>query len=753
MTLKKSNFVIVFFVICLSLVVHSCINEEKNFYDPTYKTPNPLEITAPEGFNGQTVSSIKIRVDVNDEFDGAYDYTVSFYDRNPLNEGANQLAVGVAKKGEPYETDVNFLKGTTLVYIEQTDPRGRKSVASVNIEGNTSDLIYYNFAHVDATTQPQLRKATTRVIANRPTYNQYTTSDIPWSAKEITPSTVIQSYSSYTISNSYTGTFTHNGTTSSKLFITGEWNFDSFIVESGLQIIVLSGGKIKANNLHLVNNSSLEVMNGGEAEIGTLQLSNNNRVINLGRLILGDTSNNPGVFYNGENAYMSVSGTLNVGGALLYNDGLIYAKNIDSTWGNQFVNNCHIEVSERFRYEGGYLELNTSAIIAKVIELNGNTVYLLSGSMLKATQEMLLGSNTTFLNYTNGTRSLIKSPSIDFSANILYGGALMIEADTHPSGTIWWSPYTLANGAMMTSYNGSNLIITTCSGEVNTPIGGTDPQDPGDLEINNWYSYTYAFEDQWPLYGDYDMNDLVVRIGNMRLQKKRMGGYYYVDNLSFTCKVMAVGATKNLSLALQLDDISPAAIKSVTNNYSYSALGMNHFNQSGYIEYNQQYAVIPLFYSAHRMLSNNVTQINTIKQGLSGSTQEFTVNISFKNKALRELTIRNNFNLFIITDGQVNKNRKEIHLSGYKPTSLASTVFFNNNNDKSSRGYYTSEDNLPWGFLIAQDEYLSNESALWKWPQEYIPIITAYSKFADWVLSGGTTELQWYKVYDSDKVY
>lgn len=745
-----------------SMTLTNCVNEEKDLYDPAFKTANPLEIKAPDGFKGETVSSAKVKVDVNDEYNGSYNYTVSIYDRYPTAKGANLLGTGVAKKGKAFETSINCLKGDTILYVEQTDPRGRKLVGTVDPRLTTSGTAYYGFGVAPT---KALTRATTRSIAERPTYTVYTSQNIPANAIEITPETLIESNKSYKISGNYNATFITYGTSNSKLFVTGHWKFDTFKVETGLQIIVLPGAKIEANYIEFVNQSSLEVMNGGEVNLGTLHFANGNRLINLGKMTLGETKDNPGVFYNGPDAVLDITRSFMLGGALYYNDGKITANEMVTTWGAKFVNNCQLDVTHALQFREGQLELTKGGIRAETIEFNGNTVYLLNGSMLKASQMINMNSNTTIVNNTTA-RSLLKTPKIIFDtnnsgANNTYKGALTVEVDEHPQGDEWWSPYKLVNGATMTSYNGSDIVITTCAGTINDPSGGTDPQEPeNDLVTKDKYTYTYAFEDQWPLYGDYDLNDFVVRTGDFRTVKTKVNAYEGIDTLSFTCRVMAVGATKILSLGAQLDGIDKSAVKSITfsteNGYlSPAQLGLDHFDHTGYLENGQTQAVIPLLYHVHNVFNQPLTQVNTIQTGALSAAKTFKVTIVFNSKAVKSFTLADNFNLFIITDNLVSQDRKEIHLMGKAPTNLASTRFFNNNNDRSTEknSYYTSEDNLPWGFLMAQDTAFSEEENLWRWPLEYVSIKEAYGQFANWVTSGGAINERWFDTYSNNKVF
>ena len=67
--------------------ISACVDDNKTLYDPEYKTPNPMEeISAPTGFDWSSTHSIKFNVEVNDEFDGQYYYTVEIVDKNPLED-------------------------------------------------------------------------------------------------------------------------------------------------------------------------------------------------------------------------------------------------------------------------------------------------------------------------------------------------------------------------------------------------------------------------------------------------------------------------------------------------------------------------------------------------------------------------------------------------------------------------------------------------------------------------------------------
>ena len=140
-------------------------------------------------------------------------------------------------------------------------------------------------------------------------------------------------------------------------------------------------------------------------------------------------------------------------------------------------------------------------------------------------------------------------------------------------------------------------------------------------------------------------------------------------------------------------------------------------------------------------------QINTFANHSNNTNVK---NISFTIKLSNlispdELNI-NKLNVFIFVEGNRN-NRKEIHVIGYQPTKLANTDLFGGNNDNSSvsgKKYYISKDNLAWRIMVPTD---------FKWALEYVNIKTVYSLFTDWVTSGGVKNQEWWKTFDSSKVY
>ncbi|WP_321331143.1 LruC domain-containing protein [uncultured Bacteroides sp.] len=773
-------------LLALTTAFSSCVDSEKDLYDPTVTTENPLgDLSAPNGFDFSTTSTINVNVDVNDEFDGQYYYTVKIFDNNPLATDTivNALSTGTAKKGEPFYTEVTVPAGYKYIYIQQTDPRGRSVIKSYPV----SESISCDFSTAITTKA----SVATRSISTRATVTMPDYTTIPTNATEISSansSTALQANSNYKITGNYNGTVTHWGTTGgTKLYISGTWNIPSdFQAETGLEIIVMAGGKIETTHtLTFIGSSFLTIMPNGIVSSNALTLSNasgefkNWGTANItntftasagalfytkGTITAKDASfqssspiQNEGTITLSGTLIMPSTSTLNNSGelsaadmntqsnAVITNDGKMTFDKI-SAWNNATVNNnCYIESKSTANISGSIINLNKGYIKAQNLTIQGTTVNFSNGSMIEATNALDHTSNPD--TYNGGTTgwSLLKAPTMT-GQGFSYNGNLMVEVDNHPALNPWWANYYLNSPAQMAAYGKSNVIIEVCTGTANPGNPGTDPQDPTfPISVEDNTNYTYVFEDQWPLYGDYDMNDLV-----LKLNKKNI--YLNQDNtvkeVKLEIELAAAGATKVLAAGLQLDNVS---VSDITQAVGYDTKPTSLFDfTSMNIEAGQSKAVIPLFADAHKLLgSSTYTFVNTVEGSANNvkKTPSINIDIKFGNTNLTAADFVNSkLNFFIITD-QRSDSRKEIHIAGYKPTDKANTQYFGNNNDNSSASanrYYISKDNLAWGIIVPSN---------FKYPKEYKKISDVYSKFSNWLKTGGTQDKDWYNTYDSNEIY
>ncbi len=767
-----------------------CVDDNKDLYDPTITANNPLDITAPDGFDWSTTNTIRLSVEANDEYNGQYDYIIEVFDNNPIASAADSissLAKGVAKSGHPFVLSVTIAKSTTDLFIRQTDPKGRAVIRSFPVQSNMTCSFTDNVS-VSASTRSAISTralATTRAVVPVPDYTS-----IPGDAREISSlgGAALEAGKNYKITGTYNGSFTFWGSSNVKLYIQGIWNMPSdFQVETGLEIIVMSGAKILANkNASFAGSSSLTIMPNGVVELRKMTFSNQEgQFKNWGSLTLGDdfTMSAGGLFYskgtivaknaNFNNASpMQNDGTITLDGKLsmpynasfintgevtakdlyvhgvsLTNKGKMIFDQISRVNGSTVYNSCYLEAKNSAVFSGcNNFVLDQGYLKGKNLTITGCVVKLNNGSMIEATNILKNDSwATSYDGGTTGNRSLIKAVKVE-GQGITYSGKLTIESDHHVRNTKNDTYYTMNSPAEMAGYGDSNVVIEICTGTANGGNPGTDPGNPTfPIESVNDTKYTYLFEDQWPLYGDYDMNDVVIRVKKTTMY---LNASNKVEKFKLEAELVAVGASKNIAAGLQLDDVAASLVSSVEYGSTKPSTLFSYASQG--VEAGQSKAVIPFFANAHAFMGNSTNAfVNTV----IGSTANVSVlptivvTATFSSATLSpESFAAGKLNLFIITDGQSN-NRKEVHVVNYRPTDKASTTFFGNNNDGSSATagkYYVSKDNLAWGICVASSV---------NHPKEYAKVTDVFPNFASWVTSGGSSNTDWYTTYNSGLIF
>lgn len=235
---------------------------------------------------------------------------------------------------------------------------------------------------------------------------------------------------------------------------------------------------------------------------------------------------------------------------------------------------------------------------------------------------------------------------------------------------------------------------------------------------------TYAFEDLWPAYGDYDCNDLVMNF-NYKIVTNAQNK---VVDLIATFKVKAAGASYDNGFGLALSTV-PANVASVTGCIKVGTVVV--IDPKGYEAGHTTETVIIPVDAVNELLGGGI--VNTIHGGYTIQTQVQTVTVHLSTPQTSIGTPP--YNPFIF----VNQDRgKEVHLKDHPPTELANPVWFGSLNDGSnpSQGYYyRSTTGLPWAFEIPVD---------FDYPIEKADILQTYLHFAEWAQSSGSTYTDWY---------
>ncbi|MHA4896491.1 LruC domain-containing protein [Pedobacter sp. PWIIR3] len=224
---------------------------------------------------------------------------------------------------------------------------------------------------------------------------------------------------------------------------------------------------------------------------------------------------------------------------------------------------------------------------------------------------------------------------------------------------------------------------------------------------------TLAFEDQWPISGDFDLNDLVIS-----------HNYTVVTN----AKNIVVQVIGEYKLRATGGDISNGF------GVEFPLVAGQVANLKGAkLEEGQKKAVIVLFTDMHKELAT----YNTVPGQPATEPKSYTVTFDVE-KGPEFESFGTDFNPFIFY--KVGQSRHEVHLSGKLPTDLADTKLFGTADDATEPGsgtYYLTKKGLPYAIDIPLAQFA--------YPSEGKDITLGYLHFAEWARSGGKEFVDWYE--------
>lgn len=469
---------------------------------------------------------------------------------------------------------------------------------------------------------------------------------------------------------------------------------------------------------------------------GTLNLSNNstftNEFTNEGTVNVsaGELNLNGAKIINASGAeIIAVNSKMNVSGTVA-NSGFIKIKELNNTGGGKIINNCKLWVLTNFNNDN--LIENYSLIKVDGSSNLKGTVKLFNGAMLstnylQAADGIVEGIGTTSLLkvVTSSTENVSANGGVKFKGTFQY---------CDPSRTI--NPARFDG----TAKQACDIYIpkSDCNDEGNgvdtTPT--TKPDTDGDGVIDeedeypndpnkafNNYSINYneggssvAFEDNWPLKGDYDMNDVVITYRyNVVTNAKNE-----VVEIKADYKLLASGGIFKNGAGVQFN-IPRANAKNFKST------------KSSYLEEGQDSVVVILFENSREEQAT----WNTDPLQPSSPIVDYSISFDVVNgPKLADFGI-GVYNPFIWNNSQGYGRGYETHLMGKQPTNKANRALFGTADDNSATGKkYSTKDNLPWALEIP--------TAPFKYPKERIAITEAYLRFAQWAESGGTQYADWY---------
>ena len=254
-----------------------------------------------------------------------------------------------------------------------------------------------------------------------------------------------------------------------------------------------------------------------------------------------------------------------------------------------------------------------------------------------------------------------------------------------------------------------------------------DKNDPDPDDANKTFvqyipsenSYgTLAFEDLWPVKGDYDFNDFIVEIKEKIVTNADNDIY----EITFDLRIMGMGGQYNNDFGISFQDPQDQITAEVfsAHNASYDVV---HQSAKKIITIKKPKQ---LFYP---------TSITDIINAESGATYYAPVELQIVLSVNGALAYPTDYDpRFFIEQQGIDGH--EVHLPGNSPSPRMNTGLFGTGNDDTNPGndkYFKSSNNLPWVLYIP---------TTWNYPLEGVDLIEAYSQFTEYAEENPS--LVWY---------
>lgn len=744
-------------ILAMSMLLQGCkddvFNPEK--VKAAYQDKFPVKNIDP-AMDWKMTQQVRVNVSVSE--DAGIDYTIRIYDKNPLisRSSAKLLAEGTANNTTVFTTVIDCPSVLTSAFVCRTDAHSRNIVKYVSIQNGQ---LHAAFGSSPATT----RAAWTRSVSIEtysPEKSEAEITAMLSNAEEIRPNTDFQNGKAYKISkdNIYRNKISKDGMGSDNpaiIIIEGSWepNGNNMTVERGFEFYVIDGGEIVIPDEHtftLVQSSRFIVYAGGTIKGNGIELTNasgGSYNYNAGTMEIDDFHvSQGGAFYN--------CGTVRVdemnfdSGCKFINQGKAYIGKTDSNI--TIDNGCYLYAEE---FVGTLNMGDTSS--AEIEDFgdhsnNYNTrITMGDNSMITVLDEAEL-SQVKFIGPDN-EYALVKIKEIEdingFSSqgNIYYE---VEEIDDDITQENWLAKFLDAiknTEGTISKWGESPITIPAgdCTGEGNTPdeSGSETPTDP--------VSYTYVFEDNFPLVGDYDFNDVVLDVETYYHREKNTN---HIKRIQLDVTLAAAGASKPLGVGLRITGINKSDIREIKTggddsrfqesfNSSYNKF---RYNNVTYMEDSDPSVVIPIAGEVHNVFGVEPGEMVNTGIGVTAKEYTYEVIIELTDQTRTEpLFSKDNLDFFICYQYKSMEQRMEVHLYefwGYGATA-AGTIQQEN---LDLAGNNTWAICVPYGFRYPKETINVSRTD--------IPEASAYPEFIYWA-QDRTQYTEWYEHPVEENVY
>lgn len=734
-------------------MVSSCAKMD-DLYKGTGEQESTLfeeDVTLPSAFNWESSKAVDVRIAVDDNYSGKYFYRVELYDGDPKSASSNLLGAGVAKSGQDYVDKIMVPTALTYVYVKQTSPVGIAAVSMIEVANKNTVSANKSAAAGRANNLFATTLASSTTSGSGSTMMMTTASTpsvtVPADAIKLIGNNTYSAVSNQAYVVETGTTFTgridlNNDTKGAKVYVQGTWNRSSPSSEEtnigakdnvGNAIIVDHGGILNFDKL--TQNSEGFFENYGTVAITNLKVSDGALYKNYGTLEVTEATVDNGSFSNYGTTTIQ-TWTSSSPSTIVRNEGSLTIETGDitngilevacyTTFGNLKTNGLKVSIAE-----GALLHIGT-------LESSGTQFDLASLSILNVSEKVKFINETNKVIGQGSNLGLARLKKVEIGEwdwiKVEYSGNLQVASSEHVVNQQYFFHYSITSPAAMVAYDQSTVVIaaTECNAGGNNDAGaGTDPDDQTTPEVSLG-AYSYAFEDNWPSFGDYDMNDFVVDMDITKFQNTDN----QVTKVQLKAKLRSVGAAKRLAAAVQLDGVAANNVKGVT--YSNSSIVGTSFNlSSNGTESGQTYAVVPITSDAHQAFGQSDVAFISTKDGQVAPV-ELTITAEF-NTPLANFTYEN-LNVFIVNFMQNKGGRNEVHLAGYKATDKINSSLVqaevNSGLLSSVNQPFKSKKGYPWAISVPVS---------FDYPDEWKNISGVYPNFKNWAKSGGVEYQEWY---------
>ena len=250
---------------------------------------------------------------------------------------------------------------------------------------------------------------------------------------------------------------------------------------------------------------------------------------------------------------------------------------------------------------------------------------------------------------------------------------------------------------------------------------------------------TIAFEDNWPLVGDYDMNDLVARLRTHTYENSSG-----ITKVVIEGTLVAVGAEYENGFAIRLPGVARDAVDEANIRFGIS----NSDQVTNPLEPGRKEAILVVTENMfNHVRPSDSCDFYRTEPGC-GADPEFSFKMSVPFTTPQEVKLSGAYDPFLFaTPGAFHGAHfvtppgrgYEIHMKNQSPTeAFDSTLFAGAGHDGSdpAAGYYFQTANgMPWAIEIGAE---------WDYPIEFIEVSAAYPQFSEFATSDGQQANDWY---------